>query len=112
MSFRPNKLRPIDVDDLEDWQLLVAVCHYGPKMGDCISADYEYEITTDYKDTAAEREVIYCSGHSLDGDVSIENPVAAIEEYAGFDWEEWARERLKKLLEEYWGEKGDEREIT
>lgn len=115
MSFKPNKLRPVDVDDLEDWQLLVAVCHYGPKMGDCISADYGYEIKEDYLEANGfdhPYEVIYCDEHSLEGDVNVNSPMESLEEYAGFNWQEWAKEHLKKILEEYWGEKGDEREIT
>ena len=108
MEFKPNKLRPQDVDDLEDWQVLVAVCHYGPKMGDCIKLDYGYELKHEFH-----RDIIYCDGHSLDGDVDIEEPMEALEGYAGISWVDMAKEHLKKALVDYYGEDegGGERDI-
>ncbi|MEA2080424.1 MAG: hypothetical protein U9P00_11315 [Pseudomonadota bacterium] len=108
MSFKPNKLRPRHVDDLEDWELLVAACHYGPAMGDCIKLDYGYKIEEDFLGDTD----IFCDGHSLVGDIDINNPMEALEGYAGFTWQSGIREHLKKILEEYWDEEEDEREIT
>lgn len=107
MSFKPNKLRPKHVDNLEDWQLLAAACHYGPKMGDCIKLDYGYKVKEEFSG-----DVLYCDEHSLDGDIDLRSPMKALEEYADFTWQSGIREHLKKILEEHWGEIGDEREIT
>ena len=114
MSFKPNKLRPEDLDRLESWQLLVAACHFGPKMGDCIQLDYSYTFKDKYRwlsDTRlGMKKTIFCEETSLEEDIDLGNPIEALESYAGFDWKEWAKERILNALKER--ESENEREST
>lgn len=40
--FYPNDLKPVEVDSLQDWQLLVAALHFAPTMGDCVICNFSY----------------------------------------------------------------------
>jgi hypothetical protein len=118
MSFKPNELRPEDVEDLEPWQLLVAACHFGPQMGDCIQMDYGYEVRNKVRwitdEKLGKKDTIIClagSGEfSLEDDIEIDQPIEGLKAYAGFDWKEWAKEKILNALKER--EPEDEREIT
>lgn len=96
MAFRPNRLMFISfnrdaIERLKVWQLLVAVCHFGPDMADCRRLDYWYIMVNG---------TIYCGEpgsnkrYILD-EIKVNNPGPALEEYAGFDWKKWAKDRLK-----------------
>jgi hypothetical protein len=96
MSFEPNKLQPSYVAELSDWQLLVAACHFGPTMGDCVELNHAY----DFRD-----DKIFCvgAGHGerdvdLTGDIDIADPDSALKSYAGITWQSTAREFLAKQL--------------
>ena len=114
MSFKPNELRPEDVEDLENWQLLVAACHFGPQMGDCVQLDYNYILKDRYtwlSDTKlGMKKTIFCEDTPLNNDIDLSNPIEALETYAGFSWKEWAKERILNALKER--EPEDEREVT
>jgi hypothetical protein len=90
--FKPNLLTEKDIDDLKPWQALVAVCHYGPQMKDCVELDYGY--TFDGK-------TIFChvgdDAISLEEDIDISQPFHALEHYAGLE-ERPAFEVLSKTL--------------
>jgi hypothetical protein len=89
-KFKPNKLTDEKIDTLEDWQLLVAVCHFGPQMGDSVDLDYAYEKkgTSIYLD----------DGICLDGDIDLETPFDTLSAYAGFEWQNWAKETLRRKV--------------
>lgn len=87
--FKPNDLEIEDIEDLKPWQLLVAVCHFGPTMKDCVNFNYGYEI----KDKS-----IYCDNICLDNDIEMKNPIEALSQYAEFSWEEWAKEKLTEII--------------
>lgn len=90
-EFKPNDIKQEDIDSLEDWQLLVAACHFGPSMGDCVDLDYSYTI---------EDGVLYCGTVSLAGDIDMDEPVKALEQYAGYpEWQEQAKTLLGKVIE-------------
>ena len=114
MSFKPNELRPEDVEDLEPWQLLVAACHFGPQMGDCVMLNYEYslkdKLTWITNTQLGNKKTIFCEDTALDEDIDLKDPIAALESYAGFDWKEWAKEKILNALKER--EPEDEREIA
>lgn len=94
MAFKPNRLMysigfyPHMLKKLKPWQLLVAVCHFGPNMDDCVRLDYSYTL---------EDGVVYCDGQKLD-EMCVDDPMEALTEYAEFDWKKWA---LERLLEEW-----------
>jgi len=87
--FKPNDIKIEDIENLKPWQLLVAVCHFGPTMKDCVNFNYGYEI----KDGS-----IYCDSVCLDNNIEMRNPVEALSQYAGFSWKEWAKEKLIKII--------------
>lgn len=79
--FKPNELKKEDIEALEPWQALVAACHWGPSMGDCVELDYGYTL---------EDETIYChdgTGRkiSLDDDIDLKDPIGALQHYAGLE---------------------------
>lgn len=93
-EFKPNQLREADVDSLEDWKLLVAACHYGPNMSDCVFLDYGYSISED--------GVISCGKDSIAEDIDLKNPMEAIKRYVELSWQDMLRDYLKRTLREYW----------
>lgn len=75
--FKPNTLKRKEIVDLENWQLLVAACHFGPQMGDCVRLNYGYRF---------DGKTIFCvdDGYkdiSLDGDIEISKPEEALRSY-------------------------------
>ena len=98
--FYPNNIRTVDIDKLEDWQLLVAACHFGPHMGDCQIGD-GYGYTFD-------GEMIYCEGIPLRNDISMSDPIESLEKYShSGGWRAIASDALHKGLREYWATEGD-----
>lgn len=92
--WHPNALSIEDVADLKDWQLLVGACHFGPTMGDCVVESYGYAFNG--------ADIICHDGSdaiSLKDDIGLDDVLAALERYAGFDWREWARGRLRERAE-------------
>ena len=102
-QFYPNELKLEDIDALEDWQLLVAVCHFGPRMGDCVEMNYGYSVE---QEDPGPKSMKYCiifqDDISLEGDIDIDKPYEALGTYAGLEvndwWKKWAKEQLKKRL--------------
>jgi hypothetical protein len=51
--FYPNKLTKEEIQNLKDWQLKVAVLHFGKQRKDCVDLNYGYEYRyekwTDYR---------------------------------------------------------------
>ncbi len=97
--FRANDLMAEIPDNLEPWKVLVAACHFGPAMGDCVSLDYTYRF---------DGESIYCIGVGpnktdvcLDGDIDWNDPVQSLEQYAGVNgWLEVAKAAMHKNIAE------------
>ncbi len=88
-GFKPNDLKKKDISGLADWQLLVAACHFGSTMTDCVDLDYSYTIDDD--------QTIYCGDVSLYDDIDLVDPVRALEQYADMDsWQEICREKLRE----------------
>jgi hypothetical protein len=91
-EFKPNNLKVDDIDNLEDWQLLVAGCHFAPGMGDCVSLDYGY---------TKKGDTIYCGKVSLDGDIDIKDPESAIRSYLQKrSWRELCKQSILDALAE------------
>jgi len=91
-EFKPNYLTEKDVDDLEPWQLLVAACHFGPQMGDCVQLNYGYTIDKD--------GIIFCGKISLEDDIDLKHPEYSLETYAGFKWTDWAKKMIKEAVKD------------
>lgn len=98
MTFRPNALTPEDLPQLEDWQLLVAACHFGPAMSDCVDLDYAYR-------RGVEGDIL-CVGSgpagrdlSMRDDIDLANPLDALARFAGLTWQDLARQALRARLE-------------
>lgn len=89
--FKPNNLKERDIDELDDWQLLVAACHFGDTMGDCVSLDYGYELDGDD---------ILCDGVSLKGDIDLKDPIWALNRWADFSWRDYAKKKIVAALKE------------
>ena len=87
--FHPNALADADISDLEDWQLLVAACHFGSKMRDCRDLNYGYELRGETIFLAGDHEV------DLTADIDTHDTIGALERYADFDWREYAREKIR-----------------
>ena len=95
--FYPNKLKKEDIVNLSPWELLVAACHFGPKMGDCVSLNYGYE---------KRGNTIYCDDISLEDDIDLSKPMDAILHYAvDGDW----TDLCKNILDNYFASEGGER---
>ena len=97
-GFKPNRLRPGDVDRLEDWQLLCATTHFGPAMGDCVDLGYTYVFDEEKKDI-----VLLDHGDpnvSLKDDIDIEKPWDGLSGYGGLTWQDACRRVLRERLEE------------
>ena len=97
-GWRPNNMRPQDVDGLEDWELTVAACHFGPAMQDCVREDYDYRRGEDGK--------VLCGKVDVTADLTPR--MDALVQYAGFDWREWCRERIREGLKRVAEERDDE----
>jgi hypothetical protein len=105
-GFRPNALTVEEIGALEDWQLLVAACHFGPTMTDCVELDYEYRF---------DGERIFCVGQDwrggdvdLTGDISTSDPETALRHYAALPrtWQTAAAGAIRAAIERK--EDGDE----
>jgi len=98
MNFKPNELKLEEIDSLEDWRLLVAACHFGPTMSDCVYLDYAYRYDEANAElflaTTGDRDI------SLKGDFDLDNPEESLSRHAGIDvdWRVLARQRLKETI--------------
>ena len=54
------------------------------------------------------KKTVFCEETPLNEDIDLANPIEALESYAGFDWKEWAKEKILDALKE---RGGDERDI-
>ena len=88
--FKPNELKVSDVDGLLDWQILVAACHFGKTMTDCVNNDYTY--------TESGGE-IFMGDISMRDDIDLSCASESLERYADIgDWREIAKKELKNKL--------------
>ena len=90
-EFRPNDLTVTEIDQLDEWKLLTACCHFAPQMRDCVDFDYAYTV----KDGE-----IYTEGISLANDIDPADPIGAASRYCDFHINSWLRAFLRGQLDE------------
>ncbi len=91
MVFKPNKLEIEDVESLEFWELLVACCHFGSTMKDCVDLDYSY---------TKKGDELFCEEVNLKDDIDLKSPLEALEHYADFTLKDALKGHLSKQLNE------------
>lgn len=87
--FKPNALKLKDIEGLEFWQLLVACCHFGSTMKDCVDLDYGY---------TKNGEDLFCEETNMRGDIDLKSPMEALEHYADFSLKSALKGHLTKQL--------------
>lgn len=101
--FHPNAVGEADIDGLEDWQLIVAACHFGPQMGDCRTLDYGYHKKKVGAFWENPCEAIFMDDVDLTGDIDEDKPAESLERYAGLNWRAWCREAVRRGIRKLGG---------